>query len=356
MTTSALPSGSPTPLSPRVDALASSFATTYAGVIAFIAVVAEGSFARAADRLGIGRSAVSRSVQKLEDQLNVRLFLRTTRNTTLTREGDIFYANCHTGVERIVRAVEEMRDMRQGPPRGHLRISSAVAFGRKVVAPLLEEFRIAYPEVSIDLLLGDKPADFTSDRVDIAFRNGRMEDAQIIAKQIIPMQMVVCASPAYRDAHGMPTTLAELPDHECINFRLASGRIFEWEFKVDGKITSFLPTAKLTFNDSDLVLQATRNGRGIAQLPGYLVCDSLRSGALVVCLSEHMPDDRGHYVCYLSRQHLPTRMRAFIDFMTERIRAANLDCLPDFSTGTGYGQQSAKARSPADIDALSTTA
>jgi DNA-binding transcriptional LysR family regulator len=96
----------PTPLTPRADPLASSFATSYAGVVAFIAVVAEGSFARAGDRLGIGRSAVSRSVQKLEDQLNVRLFLRTTRSTTLTREGDLFYANCHTGVDRIVQAVE----------------------------------------------------------------------------------------------------------------------------------------------------------------------------------------------------------------------------------------------------------
>jgi DNA-binding transcriptional LysR family regulator len=231
-----------------------------------------------------------------------------------------------------------------------------VAFGRKVVAPLLEEFRIAYPEVSIDLLLGDKLADFTSDRVDIAFRNGRMEDAQIIAKQIIPMQMVVCASPAYRDTHGLPTTLAALPDHECINFRLASGRIFEWEFKVDGKITSFLPTANLTYNDSDLVLQATRNGRGIAQMPGYLVCESLRSGALVACLSEHMPDDRGHYICYLSRQHLPTRMRAFIDFMTERIRAANLDCLPDLGDGISASDETVAARKTAGIDARLTTA
>ncbi len=118
------------PLAPR-GPLASSFATSYAGVVAFIAVVTEGSFARAADRLGIGRSAVSRSVQKLEDQLNVRLFLRTTRSTTLTREGDLFCANCHTGVDRIVQAVEEMRDLRQGPPRGHLRISAAVGFGRR---------------------------------------------------------------------------------------------------------------------------------------------------------------------------------------------------------------------------------
>lgn len=273
MTNSALPYPSSTPLATRADPLASSFATSYAGVVAFIAVVTEGSFARAADRLGIGRSAVSRSVQKLEDQLNVRLFTRTTRSTTLTREGDLFYANCHTGVDRIVQAVEEMRDLREGPPRGHLRISSAVGFGRRVVAPLLGEFRAAYPDVSIDLLLNDKPTDFTSDRVDIAFRNGRMEDAQIIAKQIIPMQMLVCASPGYREAHGLPATVDDLLHHQCINFRTASGRVSEWEFKVDGQQRKLLPPSKLTYNDADLVLQAVLDGHGIAQMAGYLICD-----------------------------------------------------------------------------------
>ncbi|SCK08372.1 DNA-binding transcriptional regulator, LysR family [Variovorax sp. HW608] len=324
----------PTPLTPRVDPLASSFAASYAGVVAFIAVVTEGSFSRAADRLGIGRSAVSRSVQKLEDQLNVRLFLRTTRSTTLTREGDLFYANCHTGVDRIVQAVEEMRDLRDGPPRGHLRISSAVGFGRKVVAPLLGEFRAAYADVSIDLVLDDKPTDFISERVDIAFRNGRMEDAQIIAKQIIPMQMLVCASREYRDAHGLPDTMEELANHQCINLRYSSGRICEWEFKVDGQVRKFLPQAKLTYNDPNLVLQAVLDGHGIAQMAGYLICDSLRSGALVPCLARHAPDDRGHYICYLSRQHMPSRMRVFIDFMTTRIRASDLQCLTDFGVRT----------------------
>jgi DNA-binding transcriptional LysR family regulator len=316
-------------------------------VVAFIAVVTEGSFARAADRLGIGRSAVSRSVQKLEDQLNVRLFLRTTRSTTLTREGDLFYANCHTGVARIVQAVEEMRDLRQGPPRGHLRISSAVGFGRRVVAPLLGEFRATYPDVTIDLLLNDKPTDFTSDRVDIAFRNGRMEDAQIIAKQIIPMQLLLCASPAYQQAHGLPATVEALAGHECINFRFSSGRISEWEFKVGGQLRKFAPAAKLTYNDADLVLQAVLDGHGIAQLPAYLACESLRTGALVPCLTQYAPDDSGHYICYLSRQHLPSRMRVFIDFMTLKIRAADLDCLTDLGP---------KQQSESEVGADVTTA
>src|SRR6476661_6156968 len=160
------------------DSLACSFATSYAGVIAFLAVVSEGSFAKAGDRLGIGRSAVSRNVQKLEAQLDARLFLRTTRSTSLTREGELFYENCHPGVERIVQALEDMRELRHGPPRGQLRICSTIGFGRRIVAPLLNGFHAAYPDIAIDFVLKDSPADFTSDRVDVAFRDGRMDDSQ----------------------------------------------------------------------------------------------------------------------------------------------------------------------------------
>lgn len=316
-----IPSFSPS-LRASADPLATSFATTYAGVIAFIAVVTEGNFARAADRLGIGRSAVSRNVQKLEDQLNVRLLRRTTRSTALTREGDIFYANCHAGVDRIVHAVEAMRDIRSGPPRGHLRVNSAAGFGRKVVAPLLGEFQVAYPAVSIDLMLTDKPMDFTSDRIDIAFRNGRLQDAEIIARQIIPMEMLVCCSAEYGRVHGLPAVPEDLARHACINFRNGTGRILEWEFKVDGEVRRFQPQARLTCNDTQLVLQAVLDGQGIAQLPGYLVGELLKSGTLVACLAGYAVTDRGHYICYQSRQHMPSRMRVFIDFMTDRIRAA----------------------------------
>ena len=322
--------------SPSVEAasqsnpLAASFATTYAGVVAFIAVATEGNFARAADRLGIGRSAVSRNVQRLEDQLKVRLFQRTTRRTSLTREGDQFFASCHSGIDRIVQAVEEMMDLRSGPPRGHLRVSSAVGFGRKVVAPLLGEFQAGYPGITVDLLLRDKPTDFTSDRVDVAFRNGRMEDADIIAKQIIPMQMMVCCSPAYAQAHGMPAEIEDLAAHECINFCNAAGRPTEWEFKVDGKPRKVLPRARLSYNDPELVLQAVLDGQGIAQMAGYLTGESLRSGALLPSLMQYAPEDGGHYICYLSRQHMPSRVRAFIDFMTARIRAQDLQSPADF--------------------------
>lgn len=306
------------------DILAASFATSYSGVVAFMTVVAEGSFAKAGDRLGIGRSAVSRGVQKLESQLGVRLIRRTTRSLSLTSEGELFHAHCKPGVQFISRALEGMRDLREGPPQGLLRIRSAVGFGRNVVAPLLYGFRAAYPDVEVELMLDDGPIDFASGNVDVAFRDGPMEDSQIIAKLLVPMQMHVCGSPVYAGRHGLPRSTEELADHRCINFRFASGRIREWEFNGDGPCRKVTPRSALTFNDADLVLAAVLDGQGIAQLAGYQTCDLLREGRLVACLAQYAPDDSGHYLCYLGRRHLPSRIRVFIDHMTSAIRALDL--------------------------------
>jgi DNA-binding transcriptional LysR family regulator len=307
------------------DSLVASFSKSYAGVVAFIAVVNEGSFAKAADRLGIGRSAVSRAVHKLETQLGARLFSRTTRSTSLTGEGELFLAHCQPGVAHITQALDSMRELREGPPQGALRICSTVGFGRKVVAPLLAGFQAGYPNIELEFLLDDGPTDFTADRVDVSFRNGRMEDSQIVARELMPMQMLVCASPDYARARGLPTSVDQIAEHRCINFRFASGRIFEWEFMVDGRLQKILPRAVCAFNDADLVLQAVLGGQGIAQMAGYQIADLLRQGRLVACLAHYAPDDRGHYLCYLSRQQLPTRIRVFVDYMTAAIRALNLD-------------------------------
>lgn len=304
--------------------LAASFATSYSHVIAFMAVVEEGNFAKAGIRLGVDRSAVSRSVQRLETQLGTRLLRRTTRSISLTPEGQLLYDQCTPGVEHITRALEDIRELREGTPRGLLRICSTVGFGRKVVAPLLAGFHASYPEIEVELILDDGPTNFASDRIDVSFRNGRMADSQIVARHLAPMQMLLCAAPAYAAAHGLPATVEQLARHRCINFRFASGRIFEWEFRHDGQLQKVLPRATHTFNDADMVLQAVRDGLGIAQMAGYQVKDLLDAGQLVGCLREQVPDDRGHYLCYMSREHLPARIRVFVDHALARIKALDL--------------------------------
>lgn len=309
------------------DPLSASFSASYAGVVAFIAVASEGSFARAADRLGIGRSAVSRSVQKLEGQLGVRLFLRTTRSTSLTREGELFHESCRPGVEGIVRALSDMRELRDGPPRGRLRISATHGFGRKVVAPLLAAFRARFPEVSVELQLDDRGPDLAADRIDVAFRDGVLEDSQVIARQLVPMQLLVCAAPDYARRRGLPHRVEELAAHDCITLRQPNGRLQPWEFRIDGQPLSLQPASDLIFNDADLALQAVLDGQGLAQLPNTQVGEALRAGLAVSCLDGYAPDDRGHYLCYLSRRQLPKRIRAFIDFATSEVRARELDAI-----------------------------
>jgi len=328
----------------RQDALTSSFSASYAGVVAFMTVATEGSFARAADRLGVGRSAVSRSVQKLEGQLGARLFSRTTRSTSLTAEGELFFENCRPGVERILQALEEMRDLRDGPPRGQLRISATHGFGRKVIAPLMSEFHMRYPGIGIELLLDERPPDLAVDRVDVAFRDGRLEDSQVIAKQLVPMQMLVCASPDYARRHGLPVSVDELQAHACINRRLPNGRLRSWDFQVNGRAHCVTPKGDIVLNDDDLMLQAMLDGQGLAQVPGFQVCDALREGALVACLGQFAPNDRGHYLCYLSRQQLPKRIRVFIDFITAQIRALHLDCATEMTRIPGTPASAADMR------------
>lgn len=323
------------------DVLAASFAASYAGVVAFIAVVSEGSFAKAGERLGVGRSAISRSVQKLEEQLGARLFFRTTRSTSLTREGELFYENCRPGVERIVQAVTGLRELREGPPRGRLRVSSTIGFGRKVVAPLLAGFQSEYPEVAVDLLLDDSPPDLGAEHIDIAFREGRPEQTQLIAKQLFATQLLVCASPAYAAKHGLPRSIAELDEHHCINYRLNSGRTADWEFKVDGKPKKFTPKGKSSFNDAELILRAVLDGQGLAQLASYQVADLLNHGQLTTCLMSDAPAERGHYLCYLSREHLPARARVYIDYMTSHTRARH-----ESSTGFIHDWRALEAGTP----------
>ena len=329
------------------DPLSAGFSASYAGVLAFIAVANEGSFARAADRLGVGRSAVSRSVQKLEGQLGVRLFLRTTRSTSLTREGELFHDGCRPGVDRILQALDEMRELRDGPPRGQLRISATHGFGRRIVAPLLGRFRAAFPGVAVELQLDERVPDLASDRIDVAFRDGVLEDSQVIAKQLVPMQLLVCASPDYAQRHGLPQTLDALAAHACIGQRGPGGRLQSWEFRVDGKPCSVRPSSALVFNDADLALQAALEGQGLVQLPNYQVREALRAGLAVTCLDRYAPDDRGHFLCYLSRRQLPKRIRAFIDFATTEVRALDLDVVAHWESThqatAGPGQPGAGA-------------
>jgi DNA-binding transcriptional LysR family regulator len=292
-----------------------------AGIVAFVRVAGTGSFAKAAAALGISASAVSKNVQRLESSLGVRLLNRTTRRLALTDEGALYYERCRPAIEGLQDAAAMLRDARR-EPRGALRISATVGFGRQCLLPLLPDFLRRYPGVTLDLHLDDRFADLVEDRIDVAIRNGRLDDRNIVARQLAPMQLIVCGSPEYFAHHPKPETPDDLGAHRCINFRLTeSGRVFDWEFEKDGKRFKRGVAGGLIVNDAEATCLAAASGVGLAQIGSYQALPQIKAGRLVPVLTDYIAGRRGHYICYLDRRHLQSRIRVFVDFLCSRVRA-----------------------------------
>src|SRR5690606_32951076 len=153
---------------------------------------------------------------------------------------------------------------------------------------------------------------------------GSIAQSDVVARRLMPIQLVTCASRAYAENHGLPHAIMELAHHRCINFRSDTGRIRDWEFEISGITEKRRFFAQQTFNDLDLVLDAVLHGQGISQLPTYMVYDGLKTQQLVLCLEQHISARGGHYLCYLSRKQLPARIRAFVDYTTEYMRTLDL--------------------------------
>jgi DNA-binding transcriptional LysR family regulator len=296
-------------------------------IAAFIGVATTGSFTRAADELGLTRPAISKSIGKLERELGVRLFHRTTRSVSLTEEGQRYFDHCAPCLDQLREAALELRDLREAP-RGPLRVTAAVGFGRQCIGPLLGKFCERYPDVQLDFRLDDRPTDFVSDRVDVAIRNGRAAGQGIVMRPLAPMRMIVCASPGYLQQHRTPRSIEDLVAHRCIGFRFWNGRLYDWEFEIAGELRHLKLVPHLTFNDGSLALEAGLAGLGILQMPGYVVANAVRSRALIELLPGSSPRDRAHYVCYLDRRAVAPRIRAFIDFLFEHARQVEAQVVP----------------------------
>ncbi|MGH8632624.1 MAG: LysR family transcriptional regulator [Burkholderiales bacterium] len=304
-----------------------------AGIVAFVRTVSSGSFIRAAQSLGVSSAAVSKNLQRLEKSLGVRLLNRTTRKIALTDEGALYFEQCKPAVQQLQQAAAALRDAR-GAPRGRLRVSATVGFGRLHIAPLLPEFLNRYPDIELDFLLDDHVADLVEDRIDVAIRNGRLADRDIVARRLAPMRLVVCGSPDYLARNGTPLAPEDLANHSCINFFLAaSGKAFPWEFERDGERFTMAVGGSLTANDAETVCDAALKGLGLAQIGTYQAVAPIRARRLKAVLLDYTARERGHYLCYLSRKHLPQRIRAFADFIVQRIDPARFS-LPSAATST----------------------
>lgn len=285
----------------------------------FVRAAELGSLRRAAAAQAITPQAASQALTQLESHLGIRLFHRTTRRLSLTEEGSSFLQAAQPGLATLQRALHGARrggDEMAGP----LRIAAPRSTMLQVLWPVLEEFCRRHPQIEPDVQLDDRIGNWVEDRVDVGFRAGPPPEGGVIARRLIPLQLVVCAAPAYLAKFGTPTSIDDLAQHRCSGFRNAStGKVMPWEFRTGEEIVSRAVPVTLTTNDVDLEARAVVAGEAIGQLIGATAAPWVRAGALVPLLVEHVTDHLGLYVYYGSRVALPARVRAFIDLAVERV-------------------------------------
>jgi DNA-binding transcriptional LysR family regulator len=198
-----------------------------AGISAFVAAVEAGSFAQAAARLRLTRSAVGKSIARLEARLGTRLFVRTTRSQSLTDDGQIFYERCARALEELD-AAQHILEAGRDEPAGRVRVSAPVVFGRLHVAPVLLNLAKRYPRLQLEGIFTDRLVDFVDDGIDLSIRSGLLADSDaIVARRLGDQSMVLCASPTYLESHGTPRDLADLAAHRGVNY-MRGGRPFPW--------------------------------------------------------------------------------------------------------------------------------
>ena len=284
--------------------------------IAVFAEVAErGSFAEAARRLNRSPAAITRAVAELEARLGVRLLNRTTRAVSVTEPGQRFLA----GARRVLADFAEIEQAAIGQgsaPRGELRVTAPIVFGRRHVLPLVTDFLAQYPEVSVRLALVDRPVDLVEEGLDVAIRIGALADTSAIATRVGALRRVAVAAPAYLKRRGRPKMPRDLAGHDVIAFSGMDG-IERWRF-AGGVEAAIKP--RLIVNTAEAAIDAAISGFGITRVLSYQAVDALSDKSLVRVLRDHEGDDIPVHVLYPDGRYPPPKLRAFLDALVPRLR------------------------------------
>lgn len=282
------------------------------------------SFTAAAQSAGLNPAAVSRSIARLEDRLGVRLFVRTTRRIHLTEGGRAYFEQCRQALA-LMRDAETQLTGEQQTPTGLLRLSVASPYGHYRVLPLLPRFRARYPKVQLEIHLSNRNIDFTAEDFDLAIRGRTPPDSSLIARKLEDAELVLVATPSYLARAGAPRSLAELAQHECLQFVLPStGQSVSWLFRQDGQdIEIHTPSSYRCADDYLGVVTLVRQGAGLLQTYRYIVQEDLAEGRLLELLPEAGGRSRPFSLIYPNRQHTALRVRALIDFLTEELAASH---------------------------------
>ena len=287
------------------------------GIDVFVTAVESGSFSQASERLHITRSAVAKTIARLEQRLGARLFNRTTRTQSLTEDGQAFYERCGRVLAELDAAEAELESGKH-EPTGLLRISMPVMFGRYCVAPGLLELSKVHPKLNIEMSFNDRYIDLVNDGYDLAVRLGSMPDSATLAARLIGVQgMSICASPAYIAQHGRPKNIADLYQHAGIVYS-RSGMQIPWKMGDDqGQIQNIMMPARLRFDDLQAIADATVAGMGLAWLPCWLVTHYLQRGELEIVFNATQVAPTDVYVVWPKTKYLTAKTRLVIDTLVE---------------------------------------
>jgi DNA-binding transcriptional LysR family regulator len=286
------------------------------GLTAFVAVADHHSFRAAASRLGVTPSALSHTMRQLEERLGVRLLHRTTRSVSVTDAGFRLLERLRPAIEQIGSALEDLNQERDRPV-GRLRIYAIHTAAAAVIAPVWHRFLSTYPEVHLELQLGEAPIDIVAKGFDAGIGpRDRAPADMVIVRVMGPMKVAVVGAPSYFAQHPRPRTPDDLARHSCVGYRRgADGAVYEWEFERGSKSRKVSVSGRVMVNDPDLAVRAAVDGLGITYTIKALVEPFLRSGQLVQVLEDWSPSFEGIFLYYLGHRQVPAALRALIDMI-----------------------------------------
>jgi DNA-binding transcriptional LysR family regulator len=279
-----------------------------------------GSFSAAGRSLRLSPSVISYRIQTLEEHLGCLLLTRTTRRMSLTEAGRIFYDHC-VDVAAAVENAEKSVEAAGATPRGALKVTAPLSLGRRVVAPLIAQFRQSHDKTDIHLRLSDHLLDLVQEAVDVSIRMSQMRDSSFTLRKIADVQRVLCASPDYLERNPAPETPAELLEHNCLLLRFPGSEQFRWTLMDREELVTLPVTGYMDVDDSDVLTEWALQGEGIVLKPLFEVAPLLAEGRLVQVLPHAPPPALTLGILYPSRRMLPNRTRAFIELASEAIRA-----------------------------------
>jgi DNA-binding transcriptional LysR family regulator len=290
---------------------------TLDGLKTVVAVVETSSFTAASDRLGISKALVSKYVGEVESKLGIRLFNRTTRQLALTDAGRRYYQQSVPLLEQYTALVDNVMG-EQTKPHGLLRISAPVTFGEMKLSPLLPKFLALYPDLKIELVLANSAVDMLEEGIDMRLRIGGVDDSNMIARHLNNFPLILCASPAYIQRQGLPTTPQQVTEHSCIidsNFRMGK----QWPIiSPQGQSYTIDVQSTVAVNSPQAVREIAIAGGGIAMAPGFIVEDAIKDGRLISILPEYTMLEFGLYAIYPHRKYVAKKVRCFLDFVLEQ--------------------------------------